>query len=392
MKRAIFISYRRDDTEGEAGRLFDDLTQAFGKDSVFMDVDGIAPGMDFRKAIEENVSGCGVLLAVIGKTWASVTGADGRRRLDEPTDFVRLEIATALQRNIAVIPVMVHGANMPRPDEFPEELKDLAYRNSVEITHARWNSDVQLLVEALKHYVASSSASDTRPVHAAVPVQLPAPAPALTERQSPAKRSHSGSIAIGAIATAILCIGGYLYVHNRNVPSSPNGNAAAQQPVPSPVSTATATRDVAPAATNEDSEHTAAVSKVAATADAAGRGGGARMPLHPKLYIGPWLNPSPEGNNGLVRISVSRENDGLTMHAWGNCGRTECDWGAVPCTMNVYRLEGKFELGPNAAAGLPSRVALVSVFPQNGALDVMITNTFVNHPATYRQFTFQRPR
>src|SRR5258707_6025204 len=140
MGRAIFISYRRDDTEGETGRLFDDLVGSFGEASVFMDVAGINPGMDFRKAIDDNVANCGVLLAIIGPAWCSIKNADGARRLDDPNDFVRLEIGSALAREIAVIPVLVHDAKMPHPEDLPENLKDLAFRNSVEITHTRWNS------------------------------------------------------------------------------------------------------------------------------------------------------------------------------------------------------------------------------------------------------------
>jgi len=147
--RAIFISYRRDDTEGEAGRLYDDLVRTFGEDSLFMDVAGINPGMDFRKAIDDNVATCGVLLAMIGPNWATIANSAGERRLDDPNDFVRLEVGSALARNIAVIPVLVHDAKMPRPENLPENLKDLAYRNNVEITHARWNSDVQLLTNVL---------------------------------------------------------------------------------------------------------------------------------------------------------------------------------------------------------------------------------------------------
>jgi hypothetical protein len=146
---AIFISYRRDDAEGEAGRLFHDLTAQFGADSIFMDVMDIKPGRDFRKVIDENVSSCGVLLAMIGKGWINVRDDKGRRRLDDPQDFVRLEIASALKRDIPVIPVLVHGASMPRAEQLPEELKELAYRSAVELTHARWESDVQVLIKAL---------------------------------------------------------------------------------------------------------------------------------------------------------------------------------------------------------------------------------------------------
>jgi hypothetical protein len=201
--RAIFISYRRDDTEGEAGRLFDDLVRTFGDDSVFMDVAGINPGIDFRKAIDDNVATCGVLLAMIGPEWATIANSSGQRRLDEENDFVRLEIASALVRNIAVIPVLVHDSKMPHPDQLPDNLKDLAYRNSVEITHARWNSDVQLLTKALSQYVTSSSSTNTEPVHATVSVQLPPPnAPA--GQPAPAKASKTPLIVGVSVAAVIL--------------------------------------------------------------------------------------------------------------------------------------------------------------------------------------------
>jgi TIR domain len=204
--RAIFISYRRDDTEGEAGRLFDDLTRAFGNDAVFMDVAGIDPGIDFRKAIDDNVACCGVLLAMVGPTWATIAGSDGQRRLDNENDYVRLEIASALKRNVAVIPVLVHDARMPHSEQLPENLKDLAYRNSVEITHARWNSDVQLLIKALGQYVNATKETETDTVHATVPVQLPAPHPA-EEPGLVRKKSNTplmvGLAVLGALAIAM---------------------------------------------------------------------------------------------------------------------------------------------------------------------------------------------
>ncbi len=213
MGRSIFISYRRDDTEGEAGRLFDDLVRTFGEDSVFMDVSDINPGVDFRKAIDENVASCGVLLAMIGPQWSTIRSTAGARRLDDPNDFVRLEIASALARNIAVIPVLVHDAKMPRPEDLPDNLKELAFRNSVEVTHARWNSDVQLLTQALARYVAPEATRDTSPVHATVAVQLPPPT-------APAKAAHSSRptsvpLVLGVIAAVVLALGivGYLFFH-----------------------------------------------------------------------------------------------------------------------------------------------------------------------------------
>jgi hypothetical protein len=150
---AIFISYRREDAEGQAGRLFDDLAMHFGEGSVFMDVVGIEPGRDFRLAIDEHVASCGVLLAVIGKIWLDAKDESGRLRLEDSMDFVRLEIASALKRGIPVIPVLVRGASIPRPDQLPPDLADLAFRNGVELTHARWDSDVQILIKALRPHV-----------------------------------------------------------------------------------------------------------------------------------------------------------------------------------------------------------------------------------------------
>ena len=154
--RAIFISYRRSDSEGEAGRLFDDLVTHFGEQMVFMDVAGIEAGRDFRKAIEESVAGCGVLLVIIGPSWAIAKDENGRLRLEDPNDFVREEVASALRRDIPVIPVLVRGAKVPRAEQLPDSVKDLAFRNAVELTHARWKSDVQLFIESLRRVLGSS--------------------------------------------------------------------------------------------------------------------------------------------------------------------------------------------------------------------------------------------
>ena len=151
---SIFISYRRDDSEGQAGRLYDDLVAVFGSGSVFMDVAKIKPGLDFRTAIDKSLSSCGVFLSLIGKTWLTAADTSGRRRLDDPADFVRIETAAVLRRDIPVIPVLVQGATAPKPDQLPDDLKNLAYRNAIELTHPRWESDVQLLIQAVRPYVS----------------------------------------------------------------------------------------------------------------------------------------------------------------------------------------------------------------------------------------------
>tara|TARA_R110000787_G_scaffold33475_15_gene87532 strand:+ start:2804 stop:4327 length:1524 start_codon:yes stop_codon:yes gene_type:complete len=158
---AIFISYRREDSEGHAGRLFEDLVEHFGPGSVFMDVVGIEPGRDFRKVIDAKVADCSVLLAVIGKSWLTLKDDTGGRRIDHPHDFVRLETASALQRDIPVIPVLVHNASMPTQEDLSPDLADLAFRNGVELTHARWDSDVSVLIRALQAYVTPESATTT---------------------------------------------------------------------------------------------------------------------------------------------------------------------------------------------------------------------------------------
>lgn len=146
----IFINYRREDSRADAGRLFDWLSGHFGKDRVFMDIAGsIEPGMDFDEVIEKAVTSCEALIVVIGKQWLTTTNSAGRRRLDNPDDYVRLEIAKALQRNIRVIPVLVQEATMPSSEELPEDLARLAKLQALEISDSRWDYDTEQLVKVL---------------------------------------------------------------------------------------------------------------------------------------------------------------------------------------------------------------------------------------------------
>jgi len=151
---SIFLSYRREDSEGQAGRLYDDLVAVFGSDSVFMDVTAIQPGRDFRKSIDQSLNSCGVFLSLIGRSWLTAKDTSGQRRLDDPADFVRIETGAALKRDIPVIPVLVQGASAPKPDQLPDDLKELAFRNAVELTHARWDSDIQVLISALRPLIS----------------------------------------------------------------------------------------------------------------------------------------------------------------------------------------------------------------------------------------------
>ena len=144
----IFISYRRDDAAAHAGRLSDKLREYFGKDEIFMDIDNIQPGEDFVEVIEQAVGACEILIAVIGRSWLS-DNDQNTGRLSNPNDFVRLEIATALNRNIRVIPVLVERATMPRPQDLPEDLSKLSRRNAIELSDIRWQRDVDQLIDAI---------------------------------------------------------------------------------------------------------------------------------------------------------------------------------------------------------------------------------------------------
>lgn len=146
---SVFISYRRDETDGQARSLYQELVTRLGKGSVFMDVDSIAPGRDFRAVIQERLAACDVVLALIGRNWATSTDESGRRRLDDERDFVRLEIATALRRNIPVTPVLLHGAQVPPAAQLPADMADLAFRQGFELRHSTWQADVEELLSRL---------------------------------------------------------------------------------------------------------------------------------------------------------------------------------------------------------------------------------------------------
>ncbi len=166
----VFISYRRHETPAYAGRLYDTMVARFGEDRVFMDVE-LAPGVDFEQQITEAISGCVVLLVVMGPNWAVATEEDGRRRIDNPSDFVRLEVETGLGKaEVTPIPVLVSGARMPRREDLPEEIRAIARRNAIELSDGRWSYDVGRLVETLDELLV-----ETKPEQPAKPEQKSQP-------------------------------------------------------------------------------------------------------------------------------------------------------------------------------------------------------------------------
>jgi hypothetical protein len=195
----VFISYRREDSGGFAGRIYDRLTSRLGRDGVFFDVDNISPGLDFVDVLSERVGKCDALLAVIGRAWNPVSGNDNRRRIDDPSDFVRVEIEAALARGIRVIPVLVDGAPMPRAEDLPESLRKLTRRQGIEISLTRFDSDAELLTLALSQLEEELREREGGEAEsAAPPADEDRREPEAAQRPKQAKASVATSVSPGA--------------------------------------------------------------------------------------------------------------------------------------------------------------------------------------------------
>jgi hypothetical protein len=162
MSGQIFISYRREESRWSARSLHDRLCRHFDPTQIFMDIDAIALGEDFVEAIETTVAKCDVLIAVIGKNWLTSKDDHGNRRLDNPKDFVRIEIETALKRKIRVIPVLVDGALMPGEGDIPGDLKPLVRRNALMITDTSFDGDCQRLAAAIRLVLEKAAAEERK--------------------------------------------------------------------------------------------------------------------------------------------------------------------------------------------------------------------------------------
>jgi hypothetical protein len=150
MAGKIFINYRRGDEPGYVQALYGHLEQAFRSERLFRDVDGIEPGLDFVRVLEEQVAECDLMISVIGKGWLDARDETGERLLFDPDDFVRIEIESALKQGKRVIPVLVGEARMPRSNELPETMKPLTRINAVRLTYERFRTDTQALITALQ--------------------------------------------------------------------------------------------------------------------------------------------------------------------------------------------------------------------------------------------------
>jgi hypothetical protein len=234
----IFISYRREETAYPAGWLYDRLADHYGGGQVFKDIDSIQLGDDFVEVITRAVGSCDVLLALIGDEWLTVTDEHGRRRLDDPDDFVRLEIEAALGRNIRVIPILVGAARMPRADELPDSLAKLVRRQALELHPARFDFDTGRLLKVLDGALAEVRAAQGEPSRAqgapqAVPATPPAPPPtshpSAPPGERPRRRSTRMRLLAGAVAVVLIAVV-VVIVANSGTTQSPAGAPSAAPP------------------------------------------------------------------------------------------------------------------------------------------------------------------
>lgn len=256
----IFINYRREDTAGHAGRLFDALASLLQGHQVFMDIDTLQPGVDYTEVIDQEVGSCDVLVALMGQRWLAVTDSKGRRRLDDPNDFVRREIATALDRHVRVIPILVQGLQMPTAEDLPDALEGLARRNALELSDARFSFDISRLVTAIESVAREKNAaeadevatppiesgesgeSDVQPV--VTPSIEPDPIGPIPLAKTKARRSGAKVVAFAVVGVLVLgAMGAAVLVSSRStddagsapspgVSVAPSSNAPAAAAVP----------------------------------------------------------------------------------------------------------------------------------------------------------------
>ncbi len=262
----VFISYRRSDSAPWAGRLRDRLVAELPDRHVFFDIDNISLGVDFRKVIADTLAECDDVLLLVGPGWLERDN-DGVRRIDDVADLHRVEVETSLRSGTRLIPILVGGASMPRSDELPEPMRELAFRNAHTIEHASFGRDVDVLVRALRHPAAPApTTSPPAPPVAVRPVAAPPvaePARTLDETVAPAPvssrpmpvldalvaprgdRRERRGVLIGAVAAVAVVVVGLIALGGGG---DDDEQAANPEPVASLVDTAADTLVVATAA------------------------------------------------------------------------------------------------------------------------------------------------
>ena len=263
----LFISYRREDSSGYAINLYDRLASHFGRDHVFMDIDQIKPGEDFHDVIHDKLKSVEVAVVLIGKHWLNIPGETGRR-LDNPDDWVRLEIATLLERKIRVIPVLVGGATMPKSTELPECMQPLARRQTHEISDNRFHADVDRLTQVLETMVSVQPSSQ----------KIASPTPTDSK-----KSSNWFAISLGIVALLFGAVALY---------NDFSGNTEDAVAIPSPYDASDSTP---PAPTAEDK--TIDTNNATATTPVIKKKTATRLPFEPEMVripAGTFMMGSPE--------------------------------------------------------------------------------------------------
>ncbi len=232
----LFINYRRADAAAYARDIYGALSDHFGADSVFMDIDKIELGSDFSEALDGALDDCHILIAVIGRDWLSAADGHGQRRIDQPDDYVRLELEAALHRNIRIIPVLVQDASMPSSAQLPDSLASLGRRQAFELTDRRWNLDMGILVEELDKLVA-------RLGHApADPPVVDQPKKPEHEREPGRRRAIVAGVAV-AVVIAVIAIVVALVANGSNSPTAGKVVTTTTVAKPKPASAADASVD-----------------------------------------------------------------------------------------------------------------------------------------------------
>ena len=233
----IFISYRRQDSAYPAGWLYDRLAERFGADQIFKDVDSIELGDDFVESITNAVGSCDILLALVGQEWLDITSADGSRRLDDPDDFVRLEIEAALKRKVLLIPILVEGAIMPRGDQLPPSIAPMVRRQALELSPNRFRADTDRLLDVMARTLVDLQAEQSdRPTK--VPAAAPTPVKPEPEPKPPGTPGIPRRILLAAGAAIAVTAALIAIVMNAQSddPNKPGSDAKSK---PTPTITAT---------------------------------------------------------------------------------------------------------------------------------------------------------
>ena len=204
----IFISYRRGTASPYARGIYERLGRQFGAERVFMDIDTMEPGVDFVEYIKTAVGSCRVLIVVIGPDWVATADDSGRRRLDDPDDFVRVEVTAAFERgDVRVIPVLVGGAPPPKKDDLPPDLSPLTRRHALEVTDGRWDYDLGVLVKTITRVFAAPE-SPAREAEV-TPTEPPATEATRSRRNARVPVAVAGvTLAVVAVAAVLLVSGG----------------------------------------------------------------------------------------------------------------------------------------------------------------------------------------